>query len=295
MWYKNKKLITEKGWEREIGKLKEEIKAKTTINDKAVIKKLLQGMIFSAIKNSMPKERFGILFSGGVDSALIAFVCKKLKGNFVCYSVGLDKSEDLIYAKMAAKDLKLSLKYKQLTINESEKIIRKTVKILGKKLNNIVNIGVGSVEVACMELAKRDKIKYFYSGLGSEEIFAGYQRHELAKDINKECWNGLKNMRQRDLLRDYAIAKEYKISFITPFLDRELIKLAMQIPAGLKIKNEVKKYILREFALDLGIKKDFSFRKKKAAQYGSNFDKAIEKLAKKNNFKYKKDYLLSLV
>ena len=41
----------------------------------------------------------------------------------------------------------------------------------------------------------------------------------------------------------------------------------------------------------LGLKKEFAFRKKKAAQYGSNFDKAILKLAKKNGFKYKKEYL----
>ena len=39
---------------------------------------------------------------------------------------------------------------------------------------------------------------------------------------------------------------------------------------------------------------EFAWRKKIAAQYGSGFDKAMEKLAKRNKFKTKKEYLLSL-
>ena len=37
--------------------------------------------------------------------------------------------------------------------------------------------------------------------------------------------------------------------------------------------------------------KEFAFRPKKAAQYGSNFDKAILKIAKLKGHKYKKEYL----
>jgi asparagine synthase (glutamine-hydrolysing) len=39
---------------------------------------------------------------------------------------------------------------------------------------------------------------------------------------------------------------------------------------------------------------EIALREKKAAQYGSNFDKAIEQLAKKNGFKSKADYLKSI-
>ncbi len=288
-WFIDKKLISEKEWKYEINKLK----AKKTIDNKEEIKDLLKKELVYSIEKSLPKGRFGILFSGGVDSTLIAFICKKLKRNFICYSVGLKDSKDLEAAKKASKVLGFKLKYKQISLDEAEKIIRKTVKILGK-LTNVVNVGVGSVEIACFEIAKEDKITYLFGGLGSEEIFAGYQRHKLSKDINKECFAGLKNMWQRDLLRDTTLADKYKVNLITPFLDKDLIKLALQIPSTFKIKGEIKKYILREAALDLGLKKEFAFRKKKAAQYGSNFDKAIQKLAKNNGFKYKKDYLASL-
>ena len=80
-----------------------------------------------------------------------------------------------------------------------------------------------------------------------------------------------------------------------PFLDRDLIKYAMKVPAGLKIKENIKKYILREVAINLGLPDVFAFRKKKAAQYGSRFDKAIYKNQRKNGFKYKSNYIESLI
>jgi asparagine synthase (glutamine-hydrolysing) len=62
-----------------------------------------------------------------------------------------------------------------------------------------------------------------------------------------------------------------------------------------KLDKQNKKIILREVAEDLGLKKEFAWRQKKAAQYGSNFIKGIDKLAKKHNFQFKKDYLQSLI
>ena len=62
-----------------------------------------------------------------------------------------------------------------------------------------------------------------------------------------------------------------------------------------KIDSLSNKKILRNIALDLGIPKEFSNRKKKGAQYGSGFDKAILRLAKRNGFKLKKRYIESLM
>jgi asparagine synthase (glutamine-hydrolysing) len=233
------------------------------------------------------------LFSGGIDSTFIAFICKKLKKDFMCYSVGLESSEDLREAKRVAKALKLKLKTKQLKLSEAEKVIEKVTKILNEP--DVMKVGVASVLYAAIEFAKKDKIRHFFSGLGSEEIFAGYQRHELANDINEECWKGLFGMYRRDIMRDLKIAKEFDACLLLPFLDKEAIINAMNISGEEKIKNGQNKIILRKIATDLGLKKEFAERKKRAAQYGSKFDRAILKLAKKNGFEYKKDYLRSLL
>ena len=92
----------------------------------------------------------------------------------------------------------------------------------------------------------------------------------------------------------FYFSKSQKAKLITPFLDEKVIKSAMNLPPAYKINKGIRKYLLREIALDLGLPREFAFRKKTAAHYGSGIDKAILKLAKKNGFKYKKDYLKSL-
>ncbi|MEM2131549.1 MAG: asparagine synthase-related protein [Candidatus Woesearchaeota archaeon] len=284
-------LINYDEWEKLINSFKNLAK-NIEIDDENLAVEILKKPIENAIKKRLPEKnkKFGIFFSGGVDSTLIAYLCKKFNANFICYTVGFKGSKDLQESKKISNFYGFNHKTKEISLDEAEKLFKKIAKILGNELN-IVNLGVGSVELAAIELAEKDNIDIFFGGLGSEEIFAGYQRHEKAQNINEECWNGLKTMYERDFKRDFLISKEKNVSFLTPFLDDSLIIEAMKISGNLKIKNNHKKYILRKTALSLGLKEDFAFRQKIAAQYGSNFDKAIEKITKKLGFKLKREYL----
>ncbi len=297
-WLKEKKLISRLNWVKAVDSLKSNQK----ITDKNLAKKILREKLLSAIQSRVPEEKsrkkYGIFFSGGVDSSFIAAVCNQFNPNFTCYSVGFQDEatkapEDVQEAQKVARKLGFDLKFRIYNLEETEKIIQKTVKILKPvKKVDVINVGVGAVILAARELARKDKINYFFSGLGSEEIFAGYERHTKAKNVNRECWQGLKQMWDRDLVRDFTLGKELKITVKTPFLDGELIKTAMQIPGEWKINDTEKKIILREIAEEF--LDQFAWRKKKAAQYGSCFDKAIGKLAKKHGFEFKKDWLESL-
>ncbi len=294
------------------------VKKGELISEKEWIKNINSFNLSSELKDSEPKialevrrltdeaikerveglDSVGICFSGGLDSSYIAAVCKKAKANFTCYTIGFQDGqfrnpEDVMYAKKVAKHLKLKsdeFKVKVFNFKEIEAIIQKTNKILKPiGVNTVVNVGVGAVEVAAYSISKKEKI--FFSGLGSEEIFAGYERHKL-NPSNNECFDGLLQMYQRDLIRDSAIPKALKFSFSTPFLDEELVKYALKIPVEYKINKNGAKLILRKAAIPyLG---KYSDRPKKAAQYGSNTDKAIEKFAHKEGFKTKKEYLDSL-
>ncbi|KYK26845.1 hypothetical protein AYK26_04645 [Euryarchaeota archaeon SM23-78] len=296
-YIKNNKLISKKEWEKTILGIKNSIKE--YLDNKNKIKQLLSNELIKAIENRFPDEKFGILFSGGVDSSSIALIAKKAGKNFVCYTVGFkDKGtkepEDVVYANKVAKELGFELRVKIISLEQAHELFKKTVKILGKELNNVINVGVGSVELTSIEMAKQDNVKCLFTGLGSEEVFAGYQRHKEADDKQAECWRGLIKMYERDLLREFAVASSQDIYFSTPFLDKELIGVAMKIPDNFKIDDNNAKIILREAAEELGLPKEIAWRRKRAAQYGSRLDKAIAKLAKKEGFEYKKDYLRSL-
>jgi asparagine synthase (glutamine-hydrolysing) len=69
-----------------------------------------------------------------------------------------------------------------------------------------------------------------------------------------------------------------------PYLDREVVELALRIAPELKVHNSVRKYILRLAAGKL-LPEELAMKEKKAAQYSSGIYSAIEKLAKKNGFK----------
>jgi diphthine-ammonia ligase len=257
----------------------------------------LKKLILDSIKKNIPKEKFGILFSGGVDSTLIAKVCKDDKEKFICYTAalkekGLKQAEDLTYARKAAKKFGFKLKVTTINLKQTEEYIKKILKIL--KEPNVVKVGVALPFYIAYELAKKDKVRVMFSGLGSEELFAGYERHLKAKNINKECYKGLLAMYERDLTRDLKIAKVQGITLKVPYLEKGLIEYSLKIPSRFKLDETQNKIILRQVAEQLGLK-EFAWRKKRAAQYGSKFDRAIQKLAKKNGFKYKKDYLKSLL
>ncbi|PIN75416.1 hypothetical protein COV17_03925 [Candidatus Woesearchaeota archaeon CG10_big_fil_rev_8_21_14_0_10_36_11] len=289
LWEKNG-LIKKREW----GTIIDDLRKEKYTGSKEDAKKELRILLLSAVRKRLPIGKFGIFFSGGVDSTFIASACTLLKANFVCYTVGFQdgtkEPEDIIEAKRAAKMLGFELRYKVFDVQEAKEIITKTVSMLKNvDKTDVVNVGVGSVVVAAAMLGIDQGTNYFFSGLGSEEIFAGYERHEKAKDVCEECWSGLKNMWSRDLVRDCTLAKNLDITVRTPFLDKELIEFAMTLPSEWKLVDGKKKVILREVAEEfLG---EFAWRKKKAAQYGSCFDKAISKLARMEGFKLKKDWL----
>ena len=55
-----------------------------------------------------------MIFSGGVDSALIAKLAEKFT-DVKCYTAGLKDSPDVEYAKAAAEEMGLELRVKELT------------------------------------------------------------------------------------------------------------------------------------------------------------------------------------
>ncbi len=239
----------------------------------------------------------GLFFSGGVDSTLIAHILKKNNVSFIAYTVGFQdegtkEPEDITESKKSAEHLEFTQKIIMLSLKEAEKTFTITKKLL-QETSDPISLGVGSVVVAAAQEAKKDGVTDFFGGLGSEEIFAGYQRHEEAKNIQEECWQGLKNMYERDLIRDCKLASGLGISVHTPFLDDRVITIAMGIPDTEKIKKhegiEQKKYCLRVIAEQLGLPAQFAWRPKRAAQYGSRTDSALDKLAKKKGIT-KKEY-----
>ncbi|HLD34015.1 MAG TPA: asparagine synthase-related protein [Candidatus Nanoarchaeia archaeon] len=277
LWIRNGQLVSKDVWESTIDKLHmNEPFYKTKKQCISEVREVLT----RAVQSRIPSQRFAVFLSGGIDSSLLALLAKKFGGDLVLVSVGLKDSPDLKHAKVMADMLCVQWVVRELSLADCEDLAQRAVKILPSALHDSVHVGISAVVIAAVEAVKSQKIHYFIGGLGAEEIFAGYQRHVVSNDAHEECWAGLKRMWSTDLVRDAALGKALGITVVTPFLDEELIRVAMRVPAKLKIVDEERKVILRDVAEIMGVPHDIAWRKKQAAHYGSGVDKVIEKLAR---------------
>jgi diphthine-ammonia ligase len=234
--------------------------------------------IYEAVKKMIPQQKVGILFSGGVDSAVLAMMLRRLKVPFQAYVAGTADSEDMHWAIRAAKELDIPLTPVILDQQQIQEDLSTIVNCV--ESSNVTKITVAIPFFYCTKQAKKDGCKVLFSGLGSEELFAGYERHTHSLDVNKECVSGLLKQFEKDLYRDDTITMYHTIEIRLPYLDIPLIKHALTIPSAFKLHEKAKKYVLRLVGKKLNIPDSIAFRPKKAAQYGSSSDKILEKITK---------------
>jgi len=291
---KNNQLVPDETWKKFISSLATSFDKLETNNHRAHHR--LTSVLIEAVQKRLG-QKMGIFFSGGVDSSTLSLITKKLGIAPLCYSVGLEGSDDLAWAQKIAAEYQFILKHRSLSLDELESVLKKVIEVT--KSADMVTVSVGCVTYCAAQLAKEDGCNAVMSGLGSEELFAGYDRHLKVLDlgyetVHTECICGLQHMRQRDLVRDFSITQHFHQDLLMPFLDRELIKTALGFHPMLKLDKTGNKLILREVGQHLGLHREFAYRKKQAAQYGSSVVWGIEKLAKRNGFSLKREYLQSL-
>jgi asparagine synthetase B (glutamine-hydrolysing) len=256
-------------------------------------------LFLKAVSKRIPDKniKVGVLLSGGVDSTLIAYALKELGVETICYTASFDNPDgedphDLIASKKVAKEYNLTHKIISATKEDIPRLTKEVASSI--ETSDAVKVAVGIPFYICAQEAIKDGCKVLFSGLGAEEIMAGYQRHKVAEDINEECLRGLLGMHERDLYRDDILTMHQGIELRLPFLDRALIEFSLSVSSTLKIKDEHSKYLLRKSAQAIGLKEEDAFRPKKAAQYGSRFDRALKKVANTQGMK-RSEYIQSLI
>ena len=245
-----------------------------------LLKEKIYETIPSAIKN---QKKIGIAFSGGVDSSLLAKVCSDLGKDVLLLTVGLPKSHDLKIATEVSKQLNLPLAIYEINEKEIPGDIEKVSKICGQ--TRFQDLEICAVNYYVFKLASEKGLKAVVNASGIDELFCGYEKYcktfERGEDaiknlITKEVGIALESKRLKD-----KIASMFGVKNIEPFLEKDFVEFALQVPINLKIKgssDKLRKHAIRNVAVKIGLPNDVAMRQKKAMQYGSGIHSFLKKI-----------------
>ena len=249
-------------------------------------------VLTEAVQKRIPElERVGMVFSGGVDSTLIAAMAKQLGANMTCYTAGVKDSPDIIFAKEAASQIGIPIRINEL---DDQTLLEFTVKaILSMEDRSLGQVEVAIPIIASVDLAHQDGQIVLLTGQGADELFGGYSwyqriiEQEGYDEFEFRMWDDLNQLYKETLEREDKITMAYGIELRVPFLDPQLIEAALTIDPHLKIRSPedtLGKYIHRALASDMGVPPEIAWRPKEAAQHGAGIHHRFVTLAEKQGF-----------
>ena len=221
--------------------------------------------VLNAVMADLPPE-MGILFSGGVDSGLLAAIAGR-RGRPTLYTVGMDGAPDLIAAGDAAARLDLPWRPIIVDADELEHHCLSLLEMVPP--DDPVTV---SFELPLQIVASVAKEDLLITGQGADELFAGYHRYLPMAPVELEAAMGtdLKRVVEHVAPLERRIAARHGKEVRQPYLDCRTIGVVREIPAGEMIAHGIRKAPLRQAAELMGLGPTAS-REKKAAQYGSGF------------------------
>jgi asparagine synthase (glutamine-hydrolysing) len=206
---------------------------------------------------------FGALLSGGLDSSLVCAIAVKAlqkpsirqtshvtwDGQLRTFSIGLEggNATDLIAAERAAKWLGTKHYNFTFTMDEGLAAIRDVIWHL--ETYDVTTIRASTPMFLLARKIKSMGIKMVLSGEGSDEIFGGYLYFLKApndSEHSRECVRRVGQLSLFDCLRANKSTMAWGVEARPPFLDTELVKLGLSMPACLKRYKNIEKWILRE-------------------------------------------------
>ena len=209
--------------------------------------------LYSAVlKRCNTTERpVACLLSGGLDSSLIAALVSKwfkLKNNKLklleTYSIGLQNSEDIKYARIVADHI--GSKHTEIIVTEREMFdaIPEVIKAIESYDTTTVRASIGKYLLG-KYISTHSEAKVIFNGDGADELFGGYlYMYNCLDDIeyDKETRRLLKDIHMFDVLRSDKSISSNGLEPRTPFLDKTFVNYVLSIPSNVRNHNNFRKH-----------------------------------------------------
>ena len=239
--------------------------------------------------------KVGVLLSGGVDSCLVAKLVYDVASasgmEAIAYTIGLPDSPDVNFARKFAGELGIKHEMQMLSIEGIEQYIPKVIEAIED--SDFVQVETGIGIYAAMDMASQDSVRFIFSGQGPDELWGGYKWYPrvLGKDGRQELcrrmWDDFTRVDIETLDRENKIAMAHGVELLFPYLDTDVVNVAMSVASELKVTSEedyLGKHPHRQLAIKMGISEVYANREKLAIQHGTGIHGVLDEIARKNGF-----------
>ncbi len=249
----------------------------------------LRQALYDAVSENISEiPRVAVAFSGGVDSSLLAMICHHhLRKQVTLLTIGFSGSHDINFSKSMASKMGMDHKIYEIdcgNFQENLQRVRQTI-----NCENTSHIENCIAYFYICRLAKQNHLNVVLSANGCDELFCGYDRYRSAYHRGGEA--EISTLMDNNLANEFALIGEIKIvaaqlgvQVRQPFLSPRFIQFVKTIPIDQKIKGPndmIRKHILRQTALALGVPEESAMKPKKALQYGSSIHKCFKKIERR--------------
>ena len=213
------------------------------------IKSTLTKAVVKRVANT--ERKIACLLSGGLDSSLMAaLVSKATDTPLSTWSIGLEGSEDLKYAKIVAEHI--GSDHHEIVVTEKHflSFIERVIYDIESYDTTTVRASMGNWLIS-KYIAENSDCKVVFNGDGADEVCGGYMYFHLAPDsieFDKECRKLLKNIHYFDVLRSDRSISSHGLEARTPFLDKHFVETYLSINPNMRNHayiGKCEKYLLR--------------------------------------------------
>ena len=201
-------------------------------------------------RSLLSDRNVGAFLSGGIDSSIIAAIAKCSIPNLRTFSIGLEDSKDLHFARIAAKAIGTNHTEVKYTIEQGLDCIPEIIKIL--ETSDITTIRASIPMYLLSKYIKENTdVVVLLSGEGSDEIFSGYLYNYSAPssyDMNTDAIIRIEQLPWYDVLRADRTTASNSLEIRVPFLCKHIIKYVFSLDPNYLNPNcqGIEKKILRD-------------------------------------------------
>lgn len=216
-----------------------------TTEDEAVetIRAAVVAAVETRVRTDLP---LGVILSGGLDSTIVATLAARIHSECTAYTIGTPDSPDVAYAARVARDLGIG--HRVIELRPRDITRSAALAAVGfSELSEYGDIINAAISAPLFQAIADDGVRVAIGGDCSDELFGGYPMYQTVPADQQRALFAykLQSLGRTELQRVDRASMAATVEARVPFLDQQVVRAALRVPAEWKTRGGRDKWILR--------------------------------------------------